>query len=83
MCINLLYLVYFFYCAQLTKWLTNTFIIRYYNVFAMRLGTTGNVHSALTITRFSLCLSYFRKSSAGEGPREGELEDLHEDEPSS
>lgn len=29
------------------------------------------------------CLSYFRKSSAGDGPREGELEDLHEDEPSS
>lgn len=83
MCINLLYLVYFFYCAQLIKLLTNTFIIRHYNVFAMRLGTTGNDHSALTWTRFSFCLSYFRKSSAGEGPREGELEDLHEDEPSS
>lgn len=49
----------------------------------MRLGTTNNVPSALTLTHFSFCLSYFRKSSAGEGPREGELEDLHEDEPSS
>lgn len=28
-------------------------------------------------------LSLFRKASTGDGPREGELEDLHEDEPSS
>lgn len=28
-------------------------------------------------------LSFFRKASTGDGPREGELEDLHEDEPSS
>lgn len=34
----------------------------------------------------SSCLSFvssFRKGSTGDGPREGELEDLHEDEPSS
>ena len=28
-------------------------------------------------------ISLFRKGSTGDGPREGELEDLHEDEPSS
>ena len=31
---------------------------------------------------FRSFMSSFRKGSTGDGPREGELEDLHEDEPS-
>lgn len=43
--------------------------------------STSEAQDPLLISLLSVSL--FRKSSAGDGPREGELEDLHEDEPFS
>lgn len=43
--------------------------------------STSEAQDPLLISPLSVSL--FRKSSAADGPREGELEDLHEDEPFS
>lgn len=62
----------FFYCAQFIKLLKNTLNIRYYHVFAMHLGITVNVDSALTLTPSSFCLIQKEQRRRGaEGRRAG------------
>lgn len=57
-------------------------VVSAFRYFPLCCCPTSNDHKSCDPSLWFF-LSLFRKASTGDGPREGELEDLHEDEPSS